>query len=65
MRSIFAVILLSISIFIFMIFLSGSHGHIQFRTHMTEDWILWSLMIIPACLGIIILLGLLIKQFKK
>lgn len=65
MRAIFAVFLLSISVFIYLIFLSGSHGHIQFRPHMTEDWVFWSLTIIPAIVGAIILFRIMIQRFKK
>lgn len=65
MRAIFAVLLLTISVFIFLIFLSGSYGHIQFRPQMTEDWVFWSLTIIPATVGAIILFRIMIQRFKK
>ena len=66
MRSIIAVILIVISFFVFGVYLAGSHGgHLAFRPWMTEDWVFWSLMIIPASTGIFILFRQLFKVIKK
>ena len=65
MQIVIAVLLIVISFFTFMIFLGGSHGQIQFRPYMTEDWIFWSLMIIPSLTGIVILTNRIIKSSKK
>lgn len=64
MQIVIAVGLLIISFFAFMLFIAGSNGHIQFRPHMTEDWIFWSLMIIPSLTGVVILIKQVLKISK-
>jgi nitrate reductase NapE component len=46
------VLFLFIAFFIFGIISAGSHGHIMFRTHMTEDWLSWGGMVISPSLAI-------------
>ncbi len=44
-----------------MVLLGGSHGQLDFRINSMEDWLLWSLAIIP----IIIILFLIRPYFTK
>jgi len=65
MRSLIAVLLIIVSFLAFAMLIAGSHGRIQFRPHMTEDWFFWSIIIIPAFIGIYILVAPLFKTLKK
>ncbi len=41
-----------------MFYLVGNHGHLMFRPHMTEDWIIWGVALSTALLGIYLLTNL-------
>ena len=42
-RIIVSIILLIISALSVILYLVGNHGHLMFRPHMTEDWIIWGI----------------------
>jgi hypothetical protein len=44
-----------------MVDLAGNHGHLMFRPHMTEDWIIWSITFISFIAGLLFL----IKAIKR
>lgn len=50
MKTIFSAILVGVGLFVLGFWASGMHGHIMFRPHMTEDWVLAVLILI--CFGI-------------
>lgn len=51
-----------LGLFVYLFWLSGSHGHVVFRYWMKGDWVLLSLLILFLGLPTLILL---IKLFKK
>ena len=44
-----------------MFYMVGMHGHLMFRPHMTEDWVIWGIAVVSATLGLI----LIFKGFKN
>ncbi|CAN5509415.1 hypothetical protein BH11BAC5_BH11BAC5_00170 [soil metagenome] len=42
--------------------ISGMHGHLMFRPHMIEDWIIWGIALISFLLGTILLIGAIKKE---
>jgi uncharacterized integral membrane protein len=38
-----------------MVYMAGMHGHLMFRPHMAEDWIMWGIAASSLLLGIIFL----------
>ena len=60
-RKVFAIVSLCIGLFILMLWAAASHGNIEFRPYMIEDWIM---------LGVIIIIFLpfivyIVKRLKK
>ena len=51
-RFLFVVLFLFVAFFLLAIIGAGSHGHIMFRPHIMEDWLLWGCMVVSALLGI-------------
>jgi len=49
-----------IALFLFALIGAGSHGHIMFRAHMMEDWLLWGAMLA----SILLVIYFLIKRKK-
>ncbi len=49
-------LLLLISLYGIGFYAAGSHGHLMFRPHMLEDWIIWGIVVISGSLGIYILM---------
>ena len=60
-KTLFAIGLLILGGLSIMFYLVGNHGHLMFRPHMTEDWIIWGIAILSFSTG----LFLLIKQNRK
>jgi hypothetical protein len=54
MKTIISAILVAVGLFVLSFWAVGMHGHIKFRPHMTEDWVLAVLLLI--CFGIPLLL---------
>jgi hypothetical protein len=50
-----AAVLLLISLFTFALLAVGSHGHLMFRPHMTEDWVFWSIIVWTGIGGLALL----------
>ena len=50
-----------ISLFAFGFYVVGNHGHIMFRPHMLEDWIIWGIVVLFGVLGFY----LMFKMIKK
>jgi hypothetical protein len=50
-----AAVLLFISLFTFCLMFTGSHGHIMFRPHMTEDFVFWSIIVWTGLGGLALL----------
>jgi hypothetical protein len=50
MKTIISSILVAVGLFVLSVWASGTHGHIMFRPHMMEDWILAVTLLI--CFGI-------------
>jgi hypothetical protein len=40
MKLVISISFLGLALFIYMFWLTGSHGHVRIRQHMTEDWML-------------------------
>lgn len=62
MKTTTSIILLLIGIFILFFWLSGMHGHIKFRYHMLQDWILLVLVVICLVFLFFFFLNLLVKN---
>lgn len=54
-KAIAGILLLTLSGLSIMIYLVGSHGHLMFRPHMKEDWIIWGLAFISLVAGLYLL----------
>ena len=54
-KAIAGILLLTLSGLAIMIYLVGSHGHLMFRPHMKEDWIIWGIAIISFVAGFYLL----------
>ena len=54
-RIVLAIIQLLISVLCVVLYLIGSHGHLMFRPHMTEDWIIWGVALSTLLTGIYLL----------
>jgi hypothetical protein len=50
------ILLLCVSGLAVMFYAVGNHGHLMFRLHMTEDWIIWGIALIAATTGIFLLI---------
>ena len=55
LRIILAIILLIISASLVLLYLIGNHGHLMFRPHMAEDWIIWGIALGTISTGIYLL----------
>jgi len=51
-----AFVLFFIAFMCFMIYLVGMHGHLMFRPHMTEDWIIWGIAAVSITGGLVLLI---------
>jgi len=51
-----AFVLFFIAFMCFMIYLVGMHGHVMFRPHMTEDWIIWGIAAVSFVGGLVLLI---------
>jgi hypothetical protein len=51
-----------LGLFVYLFWLSGSHGHVTFRYWMREDWVLLSLLILFWGIPVLVLLIKLIKK---
>ena len=51
-----ALVLFFIAFMCFMIYLVGMHGHLMFRPHMTEDWIIWGIATVSFVSGLVLLI---------
>ena len=49
------ILLLCVSGMAVMFYAVGNHGHLMFRPHMTEDWIIWGIALIAGVSGIYLL----------
>jgi hypothetical protein len=49
-------ILFFIAFMCFMIYLVGMHGHLTFRPHMKEDWIIWGIASVSFIGGLVLLI---------
>jgi hypothetical protein len=47
-------ILLVLSVFPLLIYMAGSHGHLMFRPHMPEDWVIWGAAVILLTSGALV-----------
>ena len=56
LRPLIAIGLLIVAAFAIMLYMVGSHGHLTFRPHMTEDWVIWGIAVISAVSGIYLLI---------
>lgn len=61
MRYFAAFILFLVSIIALMFYMAGMHGHLMFRSHMKEDWVIWGISILSFIAGLMFLL----RQRKK
>lgn len=61
MRIITAFVLCLIAFSAFAIDMAGSHGHLMFRPHMTEDWIIWGIIVCSLSSAIL----LIVYEFKS
>ncbi len=59
-----AFVLFFITFMCFMTDLVGMHGHLMFRPHMTEDWIIWGTAVASFIGGLLLLISG-IKNFAK
>ena len=50
------ILLLCISGLAVMFYAVGNHGHLMFRPHMTEDWIIWGIAFIAGVTGIFLII---------
>ena len=50
-----AFVLFFIAFMCFIIDLAGMHGHLMFRPHMTEDWIIWGIAAVSFVGGLVLL----------
>ena len=64
MKIVAAFALFFIAFMCFMIYLVGMHGHLMFRPHLTEDWIIWGIATV-SFLGGLVLLVKGIKSMRK
>ena len=62
MKLFISIALLFIGLVIFTFYVSGSHGHLQFRPGMLEDWIVASLIILCMLIPIIYFISWLNKK---
>jgi hypothetical protein len=51
-----AFLLFFIAFMCFMTYLVGMHGHLMFRPHMTEDWIIWGTATVLLFGGLVLLI---------
>jgi hypothetical protein len=56
--------LIMIGLFAIIFYAAGMHGHITFRPHMREDWILWSIATFSTLSGFYFSIAG-IKQIRK
>jgi hypothetical protein len=49
------ILLLCLSALAVMFYAVGNHGHLMFRPHMTEDWIIWGIAFIAGASGVYLL----------
>jgi hypothetical protein len=54
-----ALLALSTALILFAVLAVGSHGHLMFRPHMTEDWVFWGgiAVSLATCICCLIKLG--------
>ncbi|MBK8088529.1 MAG: hypothetical protein IPK31_11585 [Chitinophagaceae bacterium] len=52
---------LMIGLFGILFYLSGMHGHLTFRPHMLQDWIIWGIVTVSFIAGFYFIL----KGIKK
>ena len=52
-----AFVLFFITFMCFMIYLVGMHGHLMFRPHMTEDWVIWGIAAASFVGGLVLLIN--------
>jgi hypothetical protein len=57
MKLIIPVALFILCIIVLMFYMAGSHGKLMFRSHMTEDWIIWGIAAGSAITGIWLLVN--------
>ena len=51
-RTIIAIGLLILAGFSLIFYMVGSHGRLRFRPHMTEDWVIWGIVVISTTISI-------------
>jgi len=54
-RTVLAIALLILGGYAIIFYMTGNHGHLMFRPHMTEDWIIWGTAIISTTTEIFLL----------
>lgn len=62
MRLIVGAMFFFITFMCFMVYMAGMHGHLMFRFHMTEDWIIWGIAVSSFFFGVILLVQALKKR---
>jgi hypothetical protein len=55
MKFVAATIFFFITFMCFMVYMVGMHGHLMFRRHMTEDWIIWGIAATSFLFGVMFL----------
>jgi hypothetical protein len=55
-RIVLGICSLLLSVYTIFYYMAGNHGHLMFRPHMTEDWIIWGIAVLSAACGIYLLL---------
>ena len=51
-RTLIAIALLILGGYAIMFYMVGNHGHLMFRPHMLEDWIIWGVAVISVLAGL-------------
>ena len=65
MKLVVSIVLMIFAFFVYMFWLSGSHGHIRLRPHMAQDWIMAGIILVCFISSILFFVSWFIKKKKK